>query len=64
MGKNETPQEFADRQYAEGCRDAKCDAIETLLDLVQYDEMDYIFNRVEETIIKAKRKRYDKKWGQ
>jgi RNA binding exosome subunit len=63
----ETPQEFADRQYGEGYRNGKLEAIEHLIDLVQEDEMDYIFEAIRKRIDRELHKRYERqqkaRWG-
>lgn len=65
--KPQTPQEFADCQHGEGYRDGKLEAIEHLIDLVQENEMDYIFDAIRKRIDRELRKRYERqhkaRWG-
>lgn len=53
---------ITDRYYAEGCRDQKVEAIFALLDLVNNDDMDYVFREIEERIGKIKSRRYESEW--
>lgn len=67
MTSEETPQEFADRQYGVGYRDGKVEAIETLIDLVQDNEMDYVFAKLREEMDRQLRLRFERqkkaRWG-
>jgi hypothetical protein len=67
MTKEETPQEFADRQYTTGYRDGLCDAITQFIGFVSDEHQEYIFKEIELELNRQRRNKFNReqkrKWG-